>query len=218
MELAEVAQARQAADPRISWVALFVKAFALAAQEVPALRRSYISFPWPHVYEHPQNVAVVAVNREHQGEDWLFWLRLMAPEKLRLQQIHRQLYLAQTKDVTEHYRQQLQFSLVPRLLRPLIWWGRMNLWPRKRAKWLGTFGISVLAAQGCYNRRPPHFLTSCLTYGLLDERGRMPVTLICDHRVLDGVTAARAMILMEEKLRGEVLQELRGLAAARAAA
>ena len=218
MELAEVAAARAAADPRISWVALFVKALALTAQEVPALRRSYISFPWPHLYEHRQNVAVVSVNREHQGEDWLFWLRLMAPEKLRLKQIHRQISRGQTEDVTRHYRQQLQFSLVFSLLRRLIWWGRLNLLPRKRGKWLGTFGISVLAAEGCYNRRPPHFLTSCLTYGLLDERGRMPVTLVCDHRVLDGVTAARALNLMEEKLRGVVLEELRGLAAVRAAA
>jgi hypothetical protein len=45
----------------------------------------------------------------------------------------------------------------------------------------------------------------------------MPVTLICDHRVLDGVTAAKSLLLMEEKLRGVIADELRRLSGVRAA-
>lgn len=218
MDLADLAALRSAGLPRISWVALFAKALALVAEEVPELRRSYLAWPWPHLYEHEQSVAMVAVNREYEGEDRLFWLRLLSPETTPLVHLHKQLERAQTEDVKQIYRQQLQFSAVPTLLRRLIWWGRMNLSPARRARWLGTFGLSVLASQGCYNRCPPHFLTSCLTYAPLNEQGRMPVTLVCDHRVLDGVTAAKGLQLMEEKLRGVIADELRRLSGMRAAA
>ncbi len=218
MDLGALAAARDACPQRISWVALFAKAFAVAAREIPPLRRSYIAWPWPHLYEHDQSVAMVAVNRQYEGEDRLFWMRLLSPETTPLTGLQRQLLRGTTGEVSEVYRQQLQFSAVPSLLRRLIWWGRMNLSPSRRARWLGTFGMSVLASQGCYNRRPPHFLTSCLTYAPLDARGKMAVTLVCDHRVLDGAVAARAMIHMEQSLTGPILDELRTLCPVRAAA
>jgi hypothetical protein len=218
MDLGALATARVACPRRISWVAIFAKAFALTAREIPQLRRSYIAWPWPHVYEHEQSVAMVAVNRQYEGEDRLFWLRLVSPETTPLVGLQKQLDQGTAGDVNEVYRQQLQFSLVPTFLRRLIWWGRMNLAPARRARWLGTFGLSVLASQGCYNRRPPHFLTSCVTYGPLDDRGRMPLTLICDHRVLDGFTAAQGLALLEETLVGTIASELQGIKGQRAAA
>jgi hypothetical protein len=218
MELAAVAAAREACPQRISWVVLFAKALSLTTREIPELRRSYITWPWPHLYECEQNVAMVTVNRQYGGEDRLFWLRLVSPETTPLTGLQKQLERGTAGDVEEVFRQQLQFSMVPAFLRRLIWWGRMNLWPSRRACWLGTFGLSVLASQGCYNRQPPHFLTSCLSYGPLDDRGRMPVTLICDHRVLDGVAAARAIVLLEKNLCGPIAAELRQLQGVRVAA
>lgn len=218
MDLSELAAARSASSLRVSWVVLFIKAFALVAQEMPAFRRCYLAWPWAHLYEYPQSVAMVTVNREHEGEDRLFWQRLLAPESMSLVQLQKQLNRATHGEVRAVFRQQLQLSALPTFLRRLIWWGRLHLWPRRRARWVGTFGISVLAAQGCYNLRPPHFLTSCLTYGPLDQRGRMPVTLLCDHRVLDGMTAAKGLRLLEEKLCGPIAGELRELHGLRAAA
>lgn len=218
MDLAELAVARQASPRRVSWVAVFAKAFALVAREMPIFRRSYIQWPWPHLYEHPRSVATISVHRHYQGENWLFWQRFEAPESLPLLRLQRQLDRTLSGDVEKVFRQQLQLSLVPSLLRRLIWWGRLNLRPSRRASWLGTFGISVLAAQGCYNRRPPHFLTSCVTYGPLDAQGRMAVSLHCDHRVLDGFTAAQGLVLLEEKLRGEICQELLAITSLRKAA
>jgi hypothetical protein len=218
MALAELAAARQAAGRRISWVAIFAKAFALVAREMCVFRRSFMNWPWPHLYEHAQSVATVSIHRQYLGEDWLFWQRFEAPESLPLVRLQMQLDRTLQGDVSDVFRQQLQLSLVPSLLRRLIWWGRLNLSPARRAKWLGTFGISVLAAQGCYNRRPPHFLTSCVTYGPLDAQGRMPVSLHCDHRVLDGFTAAQGLMRLEEKLRGELRDELLAIVPARRAA
>ena len=36
---------------------MFARAFALVAARRPELRRSYLKFPWPHLYEHPVSVA-----------------------------------------------------------------------------------------------------------------------------------------------------------------
>jgi pyruvate/2-oxoglutarate dehydrogenase complex dihydrolipoamide acyltransferase (E2) component len=46
----------------------------------------------------------------------------------------------------------------------------------------------------------------------------MLVTLICDHRVLDGALAARSLAQLEAALCGPIAQELATLTANRAAA
>src|SRR5207302_3039307 len=57
MQLAPVVAARQAAGPRPRWCAIFTKPYAFVAAARPELRRVYMSFPCPHLYEHPLNVA-----------------------------------------------------------------------------------------------------------------------------------------------------------------
>src|ERR1041384_1979767 len=61
MHLGPLLDARTACSPKPAWTILFLKAFALAAQERPALRRSYCSFPWPHFYEHHESVGFFTV-------------------------------------------------------------------------------------------------------------------------------------------------------------
>jgi hypothetical protein len=57
----------------------------------------------------------------------------------------------------------------------------------------------------------PTFLTTSLTWTPLDERGRMTVTLLADHRLLDGVPVARALSALEETLNGPIRAELAAL-------
>src|SRR5689334_15027724 len=64
MDLSALAAVRRAGTPPPSWTALFVKAYALVAARTPALRTSYLKFPWPRLYEHPFSVATVSVERE----------------------------------------------------------------------------------------------------------------------------------------------------------
>ena len=49
---------------------------------VPAaeLRRTYINFPWAHIYEHPISVASVAVERRLQDEDAVLFAQIRGPE------------------------------------------------------------------------------------------------------------------------------------------
>src|SRR5947209_19882486 len=53
MHLADLVAARAAAEPRPSWCSIFTKAYAFVTDATPALRRAYLSFPWPHLYQHP---------------------------------------------------------------------------------------------------------------------------------------------------------------------
>src|SRR5262249_38702356 len=72
MPLAPLLAARGRCSPRPSWVTLFTKAYALVCTARAELRRAYLEFPTPHLYEHPVNVASVAVEREYQGENGVF--------------------------------------------------------------------------------------------------------------------------------------------------
>src|SRR5437016_11496079 len=81
MHLAPVLAARQAARPRPGWCAIFTKAYAFVAAARPELRRAYLSFPWPRLYEYPDNVASVAVERLYEDEPAVFFGRIRSPAK-----------------------------------------------------------------------------------------------------------------------------------------
>jgi hypothetical protein len=108
-------------------------------------------------------------------------------------------------------------SRFPTWLRRVLWNWTLNVAGSKRAARVGTFSLSTLAGQGALNRGHPSFLTSSLTYGPLDEQGRTVVTLLCDHRVLDGVAAAAALNRLREVIRTDIAAELQSLEMRRAA-
>jgi hypothetical protein len=74
--------------------------------------------------------------------------------------------------------------------------------------------MSTLAGQGALNRWHPSVLTSSLSWGPLDEAGRSLVTMIYDHRVMDGMAAARGLGELEKILHGAIATELETMVAA----
>jgi hypothetical protein len=52
-------------------------------------------------------------------------------------------------------------------------------------------------------------LTTTLTFGPIDDWGKVTVKIIYDHRVLDGAYVARRLVDLEETLNGVILDELR---------
>jgi hypothetical protein len=216
-DLAEVAARRAATHPRIAWSVLFLKAYALVAAQHADLRRAYVPFPWPHFVEWPESIGILSVNRQLEGQDRLCFAGFHSPETRRLAELNGHLRWYQTKPIDVAFAKQVQFSNLPHVLRRLVWWWNLNVVGQKRASRLGTFSISSLAGQGAINRGHPTVLTSSLTYGPLDDDGRAVVTLLCDHRVLDGVAAAAALNDLEHALQHEICRELATLAMRRAA-
>jgi hypothetical protein len=216
-DLAELAARRTATKRRIAWSILFLKAYALVAADHLALRRAYVAWPWPHFVQWPDSIAMLAISRHEQGLNRLFWAAFSRPHSRRLVDLNGHLRWYQTQPIEVAFQKQLQFSRLPLPLRRLVWWWNLNVTASKRAARLGTFSVSSLAGQGALNRGHPTVLTSSLTYGPLDEHGRSLVTLLCDHRVLDGLEAAAVLSDLQAVLRTEICQELSALAVRQAA-
>lgn len=216
-ELGCVAELREQARARVSWPVLFLKAHSLVVRRQVALRRAYVRWPWPYLVELPNISAMLVVNRQFMGEDRLCWARFDEPDRLPLSRLQTELDRYKTGAVEEVFRRQVRFSRLPTPLRRLLYWWNLNFAGAMRTRRLGTFTLTTLAGQGALNRAHQSFLTSSLTYGPLDQHGRSLVTLLCDHRVLDGVAATAALNELESVLRGEIAAELHSLVAARAA-
>jgi hypothetical protein len=219
MNLAAVVAARQAAAPRPSWAAIFTKAYAFVCSARPELRRCYLSFPTPRLYEHPISVASVAVERRFGDEDAVFFGHVKSPESCSLTDLDARLRAFKEQPVERigAFRHALRLSAWPRPLRRLAWWIGLSAWGRKRAHFFGTFGVSVYAGLGAASLHPLSPLTTALNYGVIDTDGNVDVRLIYDHRVMDGATVARALQDLERVLQCEIVAELRYLRAVEAA-
>jgi hypothetical protein len=219
MDLGRVAAARQVSHPRPCWSAIFTKAFACVAARYPDLRRSYMSFPWPRLYEHPCTIATMNVAREVDGEQVVLYAHLKRPDQASLVALDALIRTYQDRPVEEigSYVRARRMSRVPWPVRRFVWWGALNISGRRRCHNFGTFGLSSVATQGAGILQLIPLLTSTLFYGLFDSAGCVDMRLAIDHRVLDGATAASALVELEQVLHHEILDELRGLRMAAAA-
>src|SRR5579864_4147798 len=86
--------ARAKAKSPPGWAAVFVKAFAIVAQDEPVLRTLYVKLPWPHFFELPRSVAMVAVARVEDGEECILPEKIPAPEQRPLIEIDAQIHRA----------------------------------------------------------------------------------------------------------------------------
>jgi hypothetical protein len=212
INVAPLAAARSAQAKATSWCAIFTKAYGCVAEAFPALRRAYLSFPYARLYEHPFSIASVAIERQYQGEPAVFFAHLRSPENHTLQQLDAYLHSFKHEPIERFglFRRALTFSRLPAPLRRLIWWIGLNSSGPKRAKRLGTFGVSVYSGLGAESLHPLSPLTTTMNYGVIQPDGKVSVRLVYDHRVMDGATVARALAHLETVLNREMVAELRG--------
>lgn len=206
---------RRELPTRISWAAIYTRAFGLVSQQVAALRQSYHRLPTPGLYEHPEPVASLSVNRParppEEPEDHLVFCRVVAPDRQPLSAIQEAIDEMRLGPLEDVYREGLALSRQPTPVRRLVWWLLTELWGRKKAKKLGTFSISTLAGQGAWNRQHPLVLTTSLAYAPIESDGHGWVTLLCDHRVLDGALAAHCLQLLQQTLHTSIRHELEAM-------
>jgi hypothetical protein len=210
MSLGDLVEARQNCVPRPSWTVIFTRAFALVARSRPALRRAYMTFPWPRLYEHPYSLVALNVERQLGDEMIVTQCLIRRPENRSLAELDALVRHQQTEPVERlrWYRRALGMSRLPWPLRPLLWWGALNVFGRRRCHNFGTFGVSSVAAQGAGILHIIPLLTSMLHYGLFDDAGQLDVRLTFDHRVMDGADATRVLVAVEQTLQDDLLAEL----------
>ena len=206
--LRAVAEARAASPVRVSWPAIFLKAYAIVAKDVPELRQTWYRWPWAHLYQHPQSIGVLTVHREFEGNPWLFWGRIPAPDETPLTEIQATIDRYAKGPVPALFRKELQLASLPTLLRRLVWGWNVHAAKAKRAKRLGTFFLSTLASRGVEIPAPPAIHTGCLTYGAMDAHHNCKVTIAYDHRVMDGALVADILRNLECVLLETVCSEL----------
>lgn len=200
-----------ACRPRPNWQVLFLKAYAMVAAERPILRRTYVGWPRPHFYEHPESIGSIAISRKLEGDDALFYLPITAPERTPLLEMEQRIRDARNLPLHEipAFRRQLRFGKLPWPIRPLFRRFGMAWMGRQRVKFFGTFGMSVMASLGGSTLTTFVPWTTMLHFTPFDDQGCTTVRICLDHRTLDGLEVSLALREMQEILNGPIAEEVR---------
>jgi hypothetical protein len=209
--LTELTRARASAAPRPSWLALFTKAYGHVAVAWPQLRRAYLPFPTPRLYQHPHSVAALAVERPYGEENAVFHVPIDRPEAHGLLDLDATIraYKETPLESLPFLRKALRRARWPRPLRRLARWVGLHVSGAWRARSAGTFAITSAGHLGAASPHPLSPLTTALSYGVVGADGTVEVCIAYDPRVLDDFTVARVLLDLERVLEYEVLAELR---------
>jgi hypothetical protein len=213
ISIAGARDARAASQTSIPWTVIFSKAYALAARDLPALRRNFAMLPWPHIYENQRCVAAIIVERQWDGETALLYAKVKQPDEKPLAEIAQEVRLARTAPIDGHkpFNSMRRTNRLPWPVRRLLWWTAFN-WGQQRAKFFGTFGVTVLGHRGVSINFPVSPVTTVLTIGPFSAEGTAEVTIGFDHRTMDGATVADAFDAFERHLNDTVAREMRAVA------
>src|SRR5262245_25655435 len=209
MALGPLLKARSGLKTRPSWTAIFLKGYALLSREVPELRRAYVKFPRPHLFEYPVSVASIAHERDYEGERAVLLSLIKGPERLSIAELEASIEAARSRPVMEvrEFRRAFKMARAPAPIRWLLMWLGLNI-ARQRANYFGTFQFSVYSGLGAESLNPLTPLTTFLNYGPIGEDGSVNVRILYDHRVMDGANVARALERFEEILNGAIAEEV----------
>jgi hypothetical protein len=201
--------ARAKAKSPPGWAAIFLKAFAIVAKDEPVLRTLYVKLPWPHFFEIPRSIAMVAVARVENGEECILPEKVPTPEDRPLADIDAQIRRAKNAPLQEipSFRKILTASRLPLPLRRLSWFIGLNV-GRMSANNFGSFGVTSVSAYGPGELQalsPAPFL---LSYGRVRPDNRIDVILRWDHRVTDAAVIARVLTRLEQVLNSEISAEI----------
>lgn len=212
VHIPNVIAARSALQQRPGWYAILLKAYALAAQTVPELRRSLLTFPTVRIYEHACTVAAITMEREHEGESTVFIFQLRQPDLKPLLEIDSILKQTKQKDVwsVAAFRRALRLSRWPKAIRRFIWWLGLRVSPRWREKYFGTFTASSTFSLGAQTVTALTPLSSYFTFDEVTDNG-VTLRILFDHRVTDAAPVSRFLVEMERRLNTDILNELQSL-------
>jgi hypothetical protein len=211
LDVRQLVEARAAILRPPGWAAILVKAFCLVAKDEPVLRTLYAQWPWPHFYEMPRSVVMVAIARVEGGEDCVLLERVAAADELPLSAIDAQIRRAKHAPIEEipSFRRILKVTRLPLPLRRLGWLVALNI-GRLHASNFGSLTVTSVAAYGggeLHAISPGPFV---LSYRALAPDQSIDVVIRWDHRISDAALIARTLSRLEQVLNTQIAAELRG--------
>jgi hypothetical protein len=209
MKLERLVKARATLAVRPGWSTLIAKAFSIVAHDEPWLRTFYMRWPWPHFYEVPKSVPMVAMVRDDFDDDVPLMLKVGPAAEMTLSEIEAVMREGKSApfNAVSSFRRYVDVARLPLPLRRLLWWIALNV-GRQRTNRFGTFWITSLASLGIETvvARTPG--PSLISYGLVRGDHTMELLFHWDHRVFNGILAGRALARLEEVLNAEIADEL----------
>jgi hypothetical protein len=214
LNVRQLVEARAARARPPGWAAIFVKAFCLVARDEPVLRTLYARWPWPHFYELPRSIAMVAIARVEDGEECVLPERLARADELPLGEIDAQIRRAKDAPIEEipAFRRILKATRLPLPLRRFAWRVALNI-GRLHANNFGSVTVTSVAAYGggqLHAISPGPFV---LSYDRVAADQTVDVLIRWDHRVSDAALIAKVLTRLEQVLNSEIAAELRKLGA-----
>ena len=205
--LTPLIQARQNCSVKISWYAIFLKAFAKVSSKYPELRQSYFRFPKPYLYQYHRTVGMVAIERQVEEETMVMYLKVDSPEKNPL--LHIDQLIKHSKDCAvdsePSFRRFLKFNRLPFLLRRLCWNLGMNM-PTKKLHYFGTFGLTGIGL-GVRSLSVKSPLPVNFVFDMSQTDQKPIVRLFWDHRIFDGIVVISFFKELEHILNTEIVSE-----------
>jgi len=209
INIAPVVAARAARQQAISWTAIWMKALALVGRRRPELQTAYLPFPWARLYQHPQCVCAVLVQRTWRGFPAVFFELITTPDETPLAALDLRLLSLRQLPVERigNFRRLIRFARPPVIVRRLIWSFGLYWSGALRAKYVGTCAINPFPTGGNITQSvtPLSFL---LYYGLVEPNGDTQVQILYDHRVMDGFEVYRLLRDLEATLNRDIVAEL----------
>lgn len=214
IDVRALTEIRKRIRPKPSWLVIMMKAYARIGCRIPQLRQHYVSFPWPHIYQHDVNMAMMVISREHEGEERLFFARFKSPEEESLTQLQERYNHFRTAPVTaiKQFRHQIQYARMPSVLRRLSWWLMINVWASRAPTHFGTWGVSLSTFMDTYGTLHLSPCTSTLGVDIVSRGGISRTLLTFDHRIFDALPACRVYAELVRELHGPIRKELQQMA------
>lgn len=209
LDVKPLADARAGLKDAPGWAAIFAKAFSLVAKDDPVLRTLYMAWPWPHFYQLPRSVGMIAIARKEDGEDCVLSQKVTAADELPLAEVDALIRYAKTAPLDEvpAFRKALQAAAVPWPLRRLVWAFGLHV-ARQRANYFGSFGVTSVSAFGPGELHAVSPGPYVLSYGRIKPDNTMDVVIRWDHRVTDAAVMARTLGRIETILNTAIAGEL----------
>ena len=134
LDVRPLIEARAASAQPPGWAAIFAKAFCLVARDEPVLRTLYLKWPWPHFYELPRSVGMVAIARVEDGQDCVLPQKVSAADELPLAEVDALIRHAKTAEVDDvpAFRKILRATRLPLPVRRLVWMVGLKFRPPAR--------------------------------------------------------------------------------------